>query len=92
LEVEEGLEWSFVAIPEITELVEYKPPGPPPKTGKHRYVMLLLQGENEHLKAPDDRKHWGFEGSGRRGAAKWIKREGLSVVGGTFWYEENEEQ
>ncbi|KAI0485151.1 phosphatidylethanolamine-binding protein [Xylariaceae sp. FL0804] len=48
----------------LRDVVSYKPPGPPPKTGKHRYVFLVFapaNGTTEHLNltAPSGRKHWG---------------------------------
>ncbi|TKA79036.1 hypothetical protein B0A49_04500 [Cryomyces minteri] len=71
--------------PKWTEHVHYKPPGPPPKTGKHRYVFLLLAPANGtteelHLQKPADRKHWGFEHE-RDGVRKWAQGQGLVVVG-----------
>ena len=78
------------------DLVEYKPPGPPPKTGKHRYIFLALaplNGTTErlHLAAPADRKHWGYGEQGR-GVREWMGEQGLGVVGANFIYAENEEQ
>jgi phosphatidylethanolamine-binding protein (PEBP) family uncharacterized protein len=36
----------------LTEIMPYKPPGPPPKTGRHRYVFVALaplNGTTERL-------------------------------------------
>ena len=48
---------------DVHELVEYLPPTPPPKTGLHRYVFVLLMPEKGHsgddLNVPKDRPHWG---------------------------------
>lgn len=68
-----------------------KPPGPPPKTGKHRYVFLLLEGDNTNLTIPEDRKHWGFGKEGY-GVKDWAKREGLEVVGANFFYAKNKDK
>lgn len=70
-----------------TDLVEYKPPGPPEKTGKHRYVLVLMAPKNGtkaglDLEAPSGRQHWGFESHQRRvGVGRWMREMGLEVVG-----------
>lgn len=69
----------------LTEIMPYKPPGPPPKTGKHRYVFVALAPTNGttdrlHLSTPKDRQRWGFEGEGE-GLREWAGMNGLSVVG-----------
>lgn len=73
------------------EIVKFKPPGPPPKTGYHRYVFFVLQGDNTNLTAPRDRQHWGTgkEGGGVR---EWAAQEGLRVVGANFFYAKNKKQ
>lgn len=63
----------------------YKPPGPPPKTGKHRYVFVALapiNGTTErlNLSKPGDRQRWGFEGE-RAGLREWARENGLGIVG-----------
>jgi len=68
-----------------------KPPGPPEKTGYHRYVLLLLEGENNNLTKPEDRQHWGFGEKGH-GVRDWAKKEGLKVVGANFFFERNKKQ
>lgn len=74
------------------ELVEYLPPTPPPKTGKHRYVFVLLEGhEGQALSAPKDRKHWGY-GKRRHGVRDWANENDLIVVGANFFYAEDEKQ
>lgn len=66
----------------------YFPPGPPPKTGAHRYVMLVLTPVNGtskklHLTKPASRKHWGYDGM-RVGVRKWAEENELKVVGEWF--------
>jgi len=73
------------------ELVEYKPPGPPAKTGYHRYVFLLLEGDNTNLTAPEDRQHWGT-GKERHGVRDWAEKEGLKVIGANYFIEKNKKQ
>ena len=68
-----------------------KPPGPPAKTGYHRYVFLLLEGDTSNLTAPSDRQHWGT-GKERHGIRDWSQQEGLQVVGANFMYEKNKKQ
>lgn len=70
---------------DLTEIMPYKPPGPPPKTGKHRYVFVALAPKNGtterlHLSTPSDRQRWGFEGE-RAGVREWAEENGLGVVG-----------
>ena len=56
----------------VTELMEYMAPAPPPKTGKHRYVFVLLEPEDANdgptgdPEAPKERPHWDM---GKRGKA-----------------------
>lgn len=66
-------------------VMPYKPPGPPPKTGKHRYVFVALAPKNGteeglDLVKPGDRQHWGYEGVGK-GVREWAEEMGLGVVG-----------
>lgn len=70
-----------------------KPPSPPEKTGPHRYVFLLLEGDNTNLTAPEDRKRWGApaEKAGY-GVRDWAEEEGLNVVGANFFYARNKKQ
>nr|POF26290.1 hypothetical protein CFP56_22439 [Quercus suber] len=78
----------------------YKPPGPPPKTGKHRYVFVVLaplNGTRERLdlRKPGERFHWGYdhvEGKGQDGLRTWAAEMGLGVVGVSFIYAQNEKQ
>lgn len=72
----------------IQELIEWKPPGPPPKTGKHRYVFVALAPANQtteklELSVPTERQHWGYGGckEDRRGLKDWAEENGLVVVG-----------
>lgn len=67
------------------DVMPYKPPGPPPKTWKHRYVFVALAPRNLttkalDLKKPDDRQHWGFDNE-RDGLRKWADEMELEVVG-----------
>ena len=78
----------FGFSPDVTEVMPYKPPGPPPKTGKHRYVFVALAPKNGtteslSLSKPDDRQHWGYEKE-RQGLRLWAEEMGLRVVGEFF--------
>ncbi|KAK5742492.1 carboxypeptidase Y inhibitor [Elasticomyces elasticus] len=80
----------------VKTIVEYKPPGPPPKTGKHRYVFVALAPKNGtteklHLSTPGDRQHWGYEKE-RQGLRRWAEENALVAVGANFIYEQNEKQ
>lgn len=83
----------------LREIVPYKPPGPPSKTGKHRYVFLVLAPANStteplNLSRPKERRHWGYEGpeGERRGVREWMAENGLLVVGANFIYAQNKKQ
>ena len=66
------------------ELMPYKPPAPPPKTGYHRYVFVLLAPASEdaskELKKPKDRPHWGYGKIGK-GVRDWAEDNDLVPVG-----------
>lgn len=72
---------------DLQHLLPYYPPGPPEKTGKHRYVFLVFVPANGttdalNLTKPEDRKHWGYEYEGERvGVRRWSQENGLVPVG-----------
>ena len=80
-----------LTISDDDEIIPYKPPGPPEKTGKHRYVLLVFvpaNGTTEGIypSKPKDRKHWGYggpdeNGGKTRGVRDWAGENGLAVVG-----------
>ncbi|KAK4540794.1 hypothetical protein LTR36_008871 [Oleoguttula mirabilis] len=81
---------------EAVEVMPYKPPGPPPKTGKHRYVFVALAPKNGtteklSLSKPGDRQHWGYEEKGV-GLKRWAGENGLEVIGANFVYAQNRKQ
>lgn len=65
----------------------YRPPGPPPGSGFHRYIFLLFQepsseftvpqGEPEHGSTLEDRRSWD--------AIKFGEKYGLKLVGATYF-------
>jgi phosphatidylethanolamine-binding protein (PEBP) family uncharacterized protein len=70
---------------ELRDVMPYKAPGPPPKTGKHRYVFLVFAPANGTTDAlnpskPNDRQHWGFEREGH-GVRDWAAENELIPVG-----------
>ncbi|KAH7124020.1 phosphatidylethanolamine-binding protein [Dendryphion nanum] len=80
----------------LDEIIEWKPPGPPEKTGKHRYVFLVFAPRNGttaplNLSKPGERKHWGT-GKERKGVRDWAKENGLVPVAANFIYAQNEKQ
>lgn len=69
----------------IEEIMPYLPPTPPPKTGYHRYVFVLLapateEGIQGELTKPKDRPHWGY-GKVGAGVREWADENGLVAVG-----------
>ena len=81
----------------VDELIEYMPPGPPPKTGKHRYVFVLLKPEEgdgkgkKELRKPKERPHFGYGKIGK-GVMDWAEDNGLRPVGANFFYAQNKKQ
>ncbi|KAH7379236.1 phosphatidylethanolamine-binding protein [Phaeosphaeria sp. MPI-PUGE-AT-0046c] len=89
-----GLTTTSHASPD--DVVEYKPPGPPKKTGKHRYVFIVFAPRNGTsetlwLEKPGERKHWGT-GKERGGVRDWAGRNGLVPVAANFIYAQNKKQ
>lgn len=75
-------------------LVPYMGPGPPEKTGKHRYVFLFYkQDPKANLVAPEDRPTWGTNVPGS-GVREWIKKHGgaSELLSVNFFYAQNEVQ
>lgn len=69
--------------------MEYKAPAPPEKTGKHRYVAVVLAPKNGTTEAldlvvPEERKKWGYEGA-RTGVREFAGLNGLKVIGEFFF-------
>lgn len=84
------------AMKSYEEIMEYRPPGPPPKTRKHRYVFLAFAPANEtsqplNLTMLSGRQHWGT-GKEREGVRHWAKENGLVPVAANFIYLQNEKQ
>ncbi|KAF2187193.1 PEBP-like protein [Zopfia rhizophila CBS 207.26] len=80
----------------LDDVLEYKPPGPPPKTGKHRYVFLVFAPANGttlplDLTKPKERQHWGT-GEERKGVRQWAKENELMPVAANFIYSQNKKQ
>lgn len=72
------------------ELKSYFPPAPPPKTGPHRYVFVLLEG-SAAPEPPKKRPHWGY-GKVRHGVRDWAEENDLKVVGANFFFAQNKKQ
>lgn len=75
---------------DLQDVESYYPPGPPPKTGKHRYVFLVFvpaNGTTEelHLSKPSQRKHWGRDvdddPKAVHGVRQWAHDNGLVPIG-----------
>ncbi|KAI1077139.1 PEBP-like protein [Whalleya microplaca] len=87
---------SAIITSSFKDIIPYQPPGPPPKTGKHRYVFLLFAPANGttdslNLSKPSDRKHWGT-GKERHGVRDWASENDLRPVAANFIYAQNEQQ
>ncbi|KAI0009975.1 PEBP-like protein [Xylariaceae sp. FL0662B] len=77
----------------LKPIIPYQPPGPPPGTGKHRYVFLLFAPVNgtTDLTKPSERKNWGT-GKARHGVRDWASENSLRPVAANFIYAQNEHQ
>lgn len=75
----------------VGEVESYYPPAPPKKTGPHRYVFVLLEGDVSHLVPPKERPHWGY-GKERHGVRDWANQNNLTVVGANFFFAQNKKQ
>ncbi|KAH9884685.1 PEBP-like protein [Xylariomycetidae sp. FL2044] len=87
---------TFPISSSLKSIMPYKPPGPPPKTGKHRYVFLVFAPANGtaeplDLTKPADRRHWGTGKEGH-GVRDWAGENGLEPVAANFIYAQNEKQ
>lgn len=81
-----------VDFSKTTELVPYMGPGPPPKTGLHRYVFLLFEEQGETSGLPsENRANWGTGNPGS-GVRSWLKGQQLVPVGVNFFVAQNKEQ
>lgn len=83
-------------LKELEEIITYKPPTPPAKTGKHRYVFIGLRPANGtterlQLSKPGTRKHWGT-GKERHGFRDWAFQNGLQPIAANFFYAQNKKQ
>ena len=73
------------AIDGFEELMPYIPPSPPPKTGYHRYIFVLLAPTNDddasrQLNKPKGRSHWGYGEIGA-GVREWAGENHLVPIG-----------
>ncbi|KAK0635981.1 phosphatidylethanolamine-binding protein [Bombardia bombarda] len=86
---------------DLDEVMPYKAPGPPEKTGKHRYVFFAFRAKNGTTDAlspskPEDRQHWGYgppeDGQKTHGVRDWAQDNGLVPVAANFIYSKNKKQ
>lgn len=75
----------------VGEVESYFPPSPPKKTGPHRYVFVLLEGDVTNLVPPKKRPHWGY-GKERHGVRDWAEENNLTIVGANFFFSQNKKQ
>ncbi|KAF4445831.1 carboxypeptidase y inhibitor [Fusarium austroafricanum] len=78
------------------DIIKYKAPAPPPKTGPHRYIFFAFIAANGttkklHLSKPNERKHWGSDHAGH-GVREWAQENGLIPIAANFIYAENNDQ
>lgn len=74
------------------ELVPYMGPGPPPKTGLHRYIYILFKETKPSLtKFHGDRPRFGTDKPGH-GVRAFAAEHGLIPIAINFYYAQNETQ
>ncbi|KAL8310907.1 hypothetical protein RB597_001915 [Gaeumannomyces tritici] len=69
----------------LEDVVPYKPPAPPKKTGRHRYVFFAFTPVNAttlplNVTKPGERKRWGTDKPGS-GVREWAEENGLAPIG-----------
>lgn len=79
-------------LKDLHEVVSYRGPTPPEKTGLHRYVLLAFvpsNGTTEDLKLskPKERARWGFDEK-EKGLGGW-RRGSVTTRGVREWAKEN---
>ncbi|TLS28105.1 hypothetical protein PpBr36_00912 [Pyricularia pennisetigena] len=84
----EGSDCHTLSIGDLEDVVSYRPPSPPEKTGPHRYVFILLAHVPPttgplDLKKPE--RVWGRNG----GVKEWARGNSLVPVGSNFLYAHN---
>ncbi|KAF5333940.1 hypothetical protein D9758_018159 [Tetrapyrgos nigripes] len=77
---------SLTALKTKPSATPYRPPGPPPGSGLHRYTFLLFQ-EPSGFSLPTDAKEFGAEVPDRRhwSAYKFGEQYGLKLVGANYF-------
>ncbi|KAI5967174.1 TFS1 [Candida margitis] len=84
----------FIDASQGKEVFKYEGPGPPPKTGKHRYVFLLFKQDPKIItfEAPKDRPNWGT-GTPSSGVRDFINAQapGSKLLAVNFFYAQNED-
>lgn len=69
---------------EDVTIMPYLAPAPPKRTGRHRYVFVLLSKEVEEgggvIKKPERREHWGYGKEGR-GVREWAVDNRMNIIG-----------
>lgn len=81
--------------PSSSDYMPYVGPAPPEKTGKHRYVVVLLKQKNgefsENVPKLSNRANWGY-GKPSYGLKKWASQYNMEPVAANFFYAKNEIQ
>ncbi|KLU88268.1 lipid binding protein [Magnaporthiopsis poae ATCC 64411] len=80
----------------LEDVVPYKPPGPPEKTGRHRYIFFAFTPINAttvplNVTKPGERKRWGTDKPGS-GVRQWAEENGLAPIAANFIYAQNDKQ
>ncbi|KAG7090452.1 hypothetical protein E1B28_009568 [Marasmius oreades] len=78
---------SLMALKTKLSITPYRPPGPPPGSGLHRYTFLLFQEPKGGISIPEDAKEYGAALEERRSwnAVEFGKQYGLKLVGANYF-------
>lgn len=80
----------------LKDVVPYRPPGPPEKTGRHRYVFFAFTPVNAttlplNVTKPGERKRWGT-GKPGSGVREWAEENSLAPIAANFIFAQNDKQ
>ncbi|KAI6352798.1 hypothetical protein MCOR25_009292 [Pyricularia grisea] len=86
-----GSDCHTLSIGDLKEVVSYRPPSPPEKTGPHRYVFIVfahIPPTTGPLDLKKPKRDWGSKG----GAKEWARENSLVPVGSNFLYAHDPDQ
>ncbi|TLD26640.1 hypothetical protein PspLS_04627 [Pyricularia sp. CBS 133598] len=80
-----------LSLVDLKDVVSYRPPSPPEKTGPHRYVFIVFAHTLPYLASLNltkPERDWGSNG----GAKEWARENSLVPLGANFLYAHSPDQ